>query len=251
LTFRNSHDPRSGPTFPDRICESAKKSPIAKQACHEHTAVRFGAAITILYVISHNVEESAPCPKVHLLSAISSARATRMGILSWKRCRRRRKTRKVCSTCLPPRHQRNTYRWPLALSFWRPSTPSQREHMKRHSLSPRPPTPQRRSPGLHSPPPTKRPRRGVEPISGSVPAPVQAGSRYRRSHSGEPPALNAEFEIDPAANAGVPFAFNEVVRGRPHRHRLHAGECEECRGVSGAYSPLLLNTRILIFASRR
>jgi hypothetical protein len=41
-----------------------------------------------------------------------------------------------------------------------------------------------------------------------------------------------EFEINPAANAGVPFAFDEVVRGRRHRHRLNAGECEECRGVS-------------------
>jgi hypothetical protein len=174
-----------------------------------------------------------------------------MRTLLWKRCRRRRKTPKVCSTCLSPRHQHNTYRRPLALSFWRPSTPSQRERMRRHSLSSCPPSPQRRSPGLHSPPPTKRPRRGVEPISGSVPAPVQASSRYRRSRSGEPPALNAEFEIDPVANAGMPFAFDEVVRGRRHRHRLNAGECEECRGVSGSYSPLLLNAGILIFASRR
>jgi len=47
-----------------------------------------------------------------------------------------------------------------------------------------------------------------------------------------------EFEIDPAANAGVPFAFDEVVRGRRHRHRLNAGECEECRGWYAAVGPL-------------
>lgn len=170
-----------------------------------------------------------------------------MKILLWKRCRRRRKTPKVCSTCLSPRHQHNTYcRRPLALSFWQPSTPSQHERVRRHSLSSCPPTPQHRSPGLRSPPPTKRPRRGVEPISGSAPAPVQASSRYRRSRSGEPPTLNAEFEIDPVANAGMPFAFDEVVRGRRHRHRLNASECEECRGVSGAHSPLL-DAGILIF----
>lgn len=107
--------------------------------------------------------------------------------------------------------------------------------MKRLSLSSCPPTPQR-SPGLHSPPFTKRPRRSVEFVSGAVSAPVQAISRYRRGRNEEPTALNAEFEIDPTTNAGMPFAFDEVVRGRRHRHGLNAGECEECRGV-GASSP--------------
>jgi len=107
--------------------------------------------------------------------------------------------------------------------------------VKRLSLPSCPPTPQR-SPGLHSPPLTKRPRRSVEFISGAVSAPVQAISRYRRGRNEEPTALNAEFEIDPTTNGGMPFAFDEVVRGRRHRHGLNAGECEECRGVS-AYSP--------------
>jgi len=62
---------------------------------------------------------------------------------------------------------------------------------------------------------------------------------------GGPPALNAEFEIDPVTNAGVPFAFDEVVRGRRHRHRLNAGECEECRGVS-AYSPLQCSRLVVV-----
>jgi len=124
-----------------------------------------------------------------------------------------------------------------ALSFWRPSTPSQRERVKRLSLSSCPPTPQR-SPGLHSPPLTKRPRRSVEFVSGTVSAPVQAISRYRRGRNEEPTALNAEFEINPTMNGGIPFAFDEVVRGRRHRHGLNGGECEECRGWYAAVGPL-------------
>lgn len=119
----------------------------------------------------------------------------------------------------------------LALSSWRPSTPSQRERMRRVSVSSCPPTPHR-SPGLHSPPPTKRLRRSAEHVSGSISAPPQAISRYKRERNDASLALNAEFEINLAANAGVPFAFDEVVRGRRHRHGLNAGECEECRGVS-------------------
>ncbi|KAI0246569.1 hypothetical protein BJV78DRAFT_1277176 [Lactifluus subvellereus] len=60
----------------------------------------------------------------------------------------------------------------------------------------------------------------------------------KRKKTLKPPALNAEFEIDPAANAGVPFAFDEVVRERRHRHALNAGECEECRGWYTAVGPL-------------
>jgi hypothetical protein len=131
----------------------------------------------------------------------------------------------------------------LALTFWQPSTPSQRERAsaRRHSFSSCPPTPEH-PPALHSPPPTKRPRRGPEPTvtASASTVTVQTISRYksaRRRDDDEPPALNAEFEIDPAANAGVPFAFDEVVRGRRHRHRLIAGECEECRGVSNPSLP--------------
>ncbi|KAH9974075.1 hypothetical protein BGW80DRAFT_1170957, partial [Lactifluus volemus] len=50
--------------------------------------------------------------------------------------------------------------------------------------------------------------------------------------------INAEFEIDPMANPGVPFAFDEVVRGRRHCHALNAGECEECHGWYDAVGPL-------------
>lgn len=131
----------------------------------------------------------------------------------------------------------------LAITFWQPSTPSQRERAsaRRHSLSSCSPTPKHRH-ALHSPPPTKRPRRGVEPTVSASASTVTLPtiSRYKSARGrddDEPPALNAEFEIDPAANAGVPFAFDEIVRGRRHRHRLIAGECEECRGVSSPSLP--------------
>ena len=129
----------------------------------------------------------------------------------------------------------------LALTFWQPSTPSQLERARRDSLSSCPPTPKHPL-ALHSPPPTKRPRR-AEP---TAPAPTSTVtlptiSRYKITHGRDDDddtlALNAEFEIDPAANAGVPFAFDQVVRGRRHRHRLIAGECEECRGVSSSPFP--------------
>lgn len=129
-----------------------------------------------------------------------------------------------------------------ALTFWHPSTPSQRERAstRGHSLS-CPPTPQHPA-ALQSPPPTKRPKRGADPTVSASASTVtlRSTSRYksaRRRDDDGPPALNAEFEIDPAANAGVPFAFDEVVRGKHHRHKLIAGECEECRGVSSP-SPL-------------
>ena len=129
----------------------------------------------------------------------------------------------------------------LALTFWQPSTPSQRERARRHSLSSCPPTP-RHPPALHSPPPTKRPRRNAEStvLASTSTVTLPTISRYKSARGrdvDEPPALNAEFEIDPAANDGVPFAFDQVVRGRHHRHRLIAGECEECRGVSSSSLP--------------
>jgi hypothetical protein len=199
-------------------------------------------------LISLDIAKSASHPKVHLV--ISSANVTRMKIPLWKRCRKHRKIHKVCSTNLLITHtvssSHNIYWLPLALTFWQPSTPSQRERTRKFSLSSCPPTPQH-PPALHSPPPTKRPRRGTEPVPGSTSAvSPPASSRYKCAggSDGKLPALNAEFEIDPAANGGVPFAFDEVVRGRRHRHGLDAGECEECRGVgallpSPSQSPIL------------
>lgn len=185
-------------------------------------------------LISFDIAKSASHLKVHLV--ISSANVTRMKIPPWKRCLKHRKIHKVCSTNLTTHtglSALNTNRLPLALTFWQPSTPSQRERSRMFSISSCPPTPQH-PPALHSPPLTERPRRGAEPVPGSISAvSLSTVSRYKRAggSDGKLPALNAEFEIDPAANGGVPFAFDEVVRAQRHRHRLDAGECEECRGV--------------------
>ena len=119
---------------------------------------------------------------------------------------------------------------PLALTFWQPSASSQCERAKDLSLESCSPA-RKHSLALQSPPPTKRPRRCVEHIPEPASPPVQAISRYKRAHGVEPPAINAEFEINPTSNAGVPFAFDEVVRGRLQRQALNAGECEECRDV--------------------
>ncbi|KAI9461078.1 hypothetical protein F5148DRAFT_1215836 [Russula earlei] len=124
-----------------------------------------------------------------------------------------------------------------ALTFWQPSTPSQREHVRNLSLSSSPPAPQ--SPHVpHSPLPTKRPRLSAEPVLESASSPFHTVSRYKRARGSDSPVLNAKYEIDPAMNAGVPFAFDEVVRGRRHRRGLNAGECEECSGWYAAVGPL-------------
>ena len=167
------------------------------------------------------------------------------------RCRKRRKTRKVRSTYLLTMHL-NTIAstFLLALTFWQPSTPSQRERASERGRSLScPPTP-KHPPALHSPPPTKRPRRGAEPTvstsASTVTLPTISRYKSARGRDDEPPAINAEFEIDPAVNAGVPFAFDEVVRGRRHRHGLIAGECEECRGVSSPSLPPITPFRVLM-----
>ncbi len=192
-----------------------------------------------------NVAKSEYHPKGHSTRATSSANVTRMRIQLWKRCHKRRKTHKVCSLRIYSHAyiNHNTYPFPLAITFWQPSTPSQRERTRRHSLSSCSPTP-KRPPALHSPPLTKRPRRNAGPPipSSASTASLPAISRYKSARSrgrgdDDPYSLNAEFEIDPAANAGVPFAFDEVVRGQRHRHRLKAGECEECHGVSSPPFP--------------
>ncbi|KAN0134620.1 hypothetical protein V8E53_007405 [Lactarius tabidus] len=133
-----------------------------------------------------------------------------------------------------------------ALTFWSPSTPSQRDlttTTTTTTTTKRPPTSCPSIPHHAPTPPTKRPRHGhdvpqvprASTSSASASAPI---TRYKRARGVSPAAINAEFEIDPVANAGVPFAFDEVVRGRRHRHGLDAGECEECRDWYAAVGPL-------------
>ena len=84
-------------------------------------------------------------------------------------------------------------------------------------------------PALHSPPLQKRPWRDiskttvVSPTPASTAAAVPLSRSRRPPHCASPPAINAEFEINPVTNAGVLFAFDEVVRGRRHRHAGRGG----------------------------
>ncbi|TFY51357.1 hypothetical protein EVG20_g11036, partial [Dentipellis fragilis] len=50
--------------------------------------------------------------------------------------------------------------------------------------------------------------------------------------------INAHFEINPAANDGLPFQFDAVVRSKACRAQMEAGECECCRDYYAAVGPL-------------
>ena len=47
--------------------------------------------------------------------------------------------------------------------------------------------------------------------------------------------INAMYEIDPARNGGVDFQYDEVVRNKDLRRKMHASDCECCHDV-GALS---------------
>lgn len=42
-----------------------------------------------------------------------------------------------------------------------------------------------------------------------------------------------EYEIDPTKNDGVAHQYDAVVRSRDERRKMHGGDCECCRDVSG------------------
>lgn len=44
--------------------------------------------------------------------------------------------------------------------------------------------------------------------------------------------INARFEINPDANEGLEYQYDEVVRGKHKRSRMCAVDCEDCRAVS-------------------
>ena len=56
-------------------------------------------------------------------------------------------------------------------------------------------------------------------------------SAHRVACRGGEETINAEYEVDAARNDGVDHPFEEVVRDKERRKRLHAGDCECCRDV--------------------
>ncbi|PVF98898.1 hypothetical protein CPB86DRAFT_873045 [Serendipita vermifera] len=51
-------------------------------------------------------------------------------------------------------------------------------------------------------------------------------------------SINARYEINPAQNSGLNFAFDEVVRNKEARRKLKAGTCECCKDYYAAVGPL-------------
>lgn len=45
-------------------------------------------------------------------------------------------------------------------------------------------------------------------------------------------SLNARYEINPDANGGLGYQYDEVVRGKHERSKMCAVDCEDCRAVS-------------------
>jgi hypothetical protein len=154
-----------------------------------------------------------------------------MNTLLW-RCHKCKKTLKVCSahSLIAPTCHTLCILPPLALTFWQPSTPSQCEQASNPSLASCSPMPKCLL-VLQSPPPMKHSCCWVEPVPKPTSVPLQAASQYKHACSVEPPAINADFEIDPMANAGMLFTFDEAVQEQCHRHTLNVGECEECHKV--------------------
>ncbi|PPR04200.1 hypothetical protein CVT24_010748 [Panaeolus cyanescens] len=65
--------------------------------------------------------------------------------------------------------------------------------------------------------------------------------RYGKSAStnaDENTTINALFEINPTANAGKAFQFEEVVRNKEQRKKLQGGDCECCRDYYDSVGPL-------------
>lgn len=44
-------------------------------------------------------------------------------------------------------------------------------------------------------------------------------------------AINALYAIDPKSNGGKNFPYDEVVRKKDERRKMHAGDCECCQEV--------------------
>ncbi|KAI0043312.1 hypothetical protein FA95DRAFT_409471 [Auriscalpium vulgare] len=109
-----------------------------------------------------------------------------------------------------------------------------------------PPRPQHLSPRRRSR------RHSTAALPGSPSSSRKAGKRPRHSEpahradaenadapsSSRLKTVNAQYEINPAANRGRAFQYDEVVRGKQHRHALGATSCDDCRDYYAAVGPL-------------
>ncbi|KAJ7593742.1 DNA repair protein endonuclease SAE2/CtIP C-terminus-domain-containing protein [Mycena floridula] len=62
--------------------------------------------------------------------------------------------------------------------------------------------------------------------------------RYAQSGVSAEKNINAEFEIDPEQNAGLDYQYDEVVRTKEARKKMHGGDCECCRDYYEQVGPM-------------
>ncbi|KJA18293.1 hypothetical protein HYPSUDRAFT_191202 [Hypholoma sublateritium FD-334 SS-4] len=62
--------------------------------------------------------------------------------------------------------------------------------------------------------------------------------RYGKQKEPENTSINAMYAIDPANNGGLDYQYDEVVRSRDARKKMHAGDCECCKAYYEAVGPL-------------
>ena len=57
--------------------------------------------------------------------------------------------------------------------------------------------------------------------------------------------INAVYAIDPKSNGGKTYQYDEVVRNKDQRQRMHGGDCECCREVNSVLLFFFWRTRLL------
>ncbi|CAK5265364.1 unnamed protein product [Mycena citricolor] len=77
-----------------------------------------------------------------------------------------------------------------------------------------------------------------KPISTPIPDKGKGKGADLPASSSKTATINSKYAIDPAKNDGKDYQYDEVVRGRAERRKLHGGDCECCRDYYEAVGPL-------------
>ncbi|KAL5534273.1 hypothetical protein ACEPAG_735 [Sanghuangporus baumii] len=101
--------------------------------------------------------------------------------------------------------------------------------LRSQSTSPTPMDRKRKSLHSHAPKPNL-----VEKSLLDLPNSGKTKGRYSDTKE----AINALYAIDTSKNNGVAFQYDEVVRGKKHRQRLEAGDCDCCKEYYDRLEPL-------------
>lgn len=89
---------------------------------------------------------------------------------------------------------------------------------------------------------SSKPTGSSKPTSSSKPTDQSASKQSNNNNPSPtttPQTLNARYEINPDANNGLGFQYDEVVRGKHKRSKMCAVDCEDCRAVSYLSLPSL------------